>query len=40
MIKRARARAARAMVLAMRLVGNKKGEGITVKAMATRMAGK
>ncbi len=33
-------RAPRAMAMAMRVVGNKEGEGCNVIVMATRMAGK
>jgi hypothetical protein len=39
MTKRERARAARAMATAMRVVGNKEGKGDKVMAMATRIAG-
>jgi hypothetical protein len=39
MTKRERVRAARAMATAMRVAGNKEGEGVKVMAMATRIAG-
>ncbi len=39
MTKRERARAARAMVMAMRVAGDKTGEGNKAMAMATRIAG-
>ncbi len=38
--KGARARAARAMVMAMRVVGNKEGEGSKVMVTGTRVTGK
>ncbi len=40
MIKRERVRVARAMAVAMRVVGGKAGEGSKAMAMATKMAGK
>ncbi len=40
MTKRERARAARAMVKVMRVVGDEEGEDGKAMAMATRMAGK
>ncbi len=39
MTKRERARAARAMATAMRVAGDKEGEGDKVMVMATRIAG-
>jgi hypothetical protein len=40
MTKRERARVARAMAMAMRVVGNEEGKGNKAMAMATRVAGK
>ncbi len=40
MTKRERARAARAMAVAMRVVGKEEGEGGTAMALATRIAGR
>ena len=39
-MKRARVRAARAMMMAMRVAGNKEGKDSKATVMATRMAGK